>query len=336
MKNKQKNIEEVLLLKVIERRENDAEKALFEEWYESSEKNAEFFNQLKKAYQLSSFDSYSVAANWKQVVDKVGIGYTVPNFIELPKTKASGNKLVMRRLMRVAAIIIFVIGIGFLLKDIVFAPEQLIVSGSELKNNEPYPMVDGSLVYLHGNSEIRFLDDFGEKSRWVVLKGEAFFEIRKNEELPFVIETNHTTIKVLGTSFNVFSDTLGQVKVSVISGVVEFFADIRNSIKLSVGQQGTYLPKTGNIEKTVVRDQNFLSWKTGIFNFKETPIKEAFVTLGQFYNKVLLFEAPKGKMPAITTTFDNQPLKVVLEELNLLLNTKNEFKNETIIFKPVD
>lgn len=336
MKNKQKNIDEVLLLRIIESRANDAEKALFVDWYENSPENAEFFAQLRKTYQLLSFDSHSVAANWKQVVDKVATGYTVPDFIELPETKASSKKIVLRRLLRVAAVIIFTIGIGFLLKDIVFAPKQLIVSGSEMKNNEPYTMVDGSQVYLHGNSEIRFLDDFGDKSRLVTLKGEAFFEIRKNKELPFVIETNHTSIKVLGTSFNVFSDTLGQVKVSVVSGVVEFFADIRNSVKLTVGEQGTYHPQTGNIVKTMVTDPNFLSWKTGILIFKETPVDEVFVLMGQIYNKVLLYKDPTDKLPAITTTFDNQPLEVVLEELNLLLNTKNEFKNETIIFKPVD
>ena len=46
-----------------------------------------------------------------------------------------------------------------------------------------------------------------------------------------------------------------------------------------------------------------------------------------------LFDGEKGKTPNITTTFDNQSIRAVLEELNLLLNTKNEIKNDTIIFK---
>jgi transmembrane sensor len=333
MENKQKNIDEVLLLKIIEGRANDAEKAVFKVWHESSPKNKELFAQLKKTYQLSSFDVHSVDANWKQVVDKVSTGYTVPDYIELPETKVSSKVIGMKALLRVAAVIILVIGIGFLMNDIVFSPGQLIVSGNEMKNNEPYPMADGSLVYLHGNSEISFHDNFGKKSREVILKGEAFFEIEKNEGLPFLIKTNHASIKVLGTSFNVFSDMSGQVQVTVVSGVVEFIAETGGSVKLNAEEQGTYHPNSGNIVKTTVSDPNFLSWKTGIMVFKETPVNEAFVTLGQYYNRVLLFDGENDKMPTITTTFDNQPLEAVLEELNLLLNANTGIINDTIIFK---
>jgi transmembrane sensor len=336
MKNKQQNIDEVLLLRVIENRTDEGEKVRFKEWYDNSAENAAYFDQLKKTYERSSFDSYSADANWNQVVDKVRSGYTVPDYIELPETGLTGKNVGWSILLRVAAVIVLAAGIGFLINNIVFNPEQLIVSGNEMKNNEPYQMADGSLVYLHGNSEIQFHRNFGKNSRELVLTGEAFFEIAKHEELPFVIKSHRTSIKVLGTSFNVFSDMSGQVKVNVVSGVVEFSADARNSVTLSAGEQGAFHPGTDLIEKTVVNDSNFLSWKTGVLVFKETPVNKAFETLGRYYDRVLLYDNRKDRMPAITTTFDNQPLEAVLEELNLLLNTKNEFHNETIVFKPVE
>jgi transmembrane sensor len=336
MKKKQENTDELLLLRIIEERANASEKELFGDWYDNSAENRELFAQLKKAYQLASFDNYSTQANWKQVIKKIRTGYNVPDFIELPEPKQPVRIIRLIVLSRVAAVIALVIGITFLFKPIVFNPEQLIVSGKELKDNEPYQLKDGSLVYLHGLSEISFSKHFGFRNRDVTLNGEAFFEIKENDKLPFVITTNKTVTRVVGTSFNVFSDTTGKVKVSVVNGVVEFFADKKNIVELQSGEQGDYNPGTNSIQKAVIGDENFQAWRTGIIVFRDTPLDKAFELLSRHYSKALHFHGIKTDLPAITTTFDNQPLEAVLEELNLLLNTKNVCKNDTIIFKPVD
>jgi ferric-dicitrate binding protein FerR (iron transport regulator) len=80
-------------------------------------------------------------------------------------------------------------------------------------------------------------------------------------------------------------------------------------------------------------DPNFLSWKTGILYFKETPINDAFRLLQKQYSRVFVFDTKENNYPTVTTTFDNQSLEAVLEELNLLLNTKNFIKNDTIFFE---
>ncbi|MCK5346671.1 MAG: FecR domain-containing protein, partial [Candidatus Heimdallarchaeota archaeon] len=194
---------------------------------------------------------------------------------------------------------------------------------------------DGSLVYLNGNSEISISKKFGVKNRMVSLKGEAFFEVQRNKNIPFSISTYKTTTQVLGTSFNVYSDQSEQVRVSVVSGVVEFF--IRNKkdlIRLEAGEQGIYNPGLAIVEKEKIYDKNVLAWKTGILYFDETPLLEVFRLLQEQYSRVLVFEEKQDNLPTLTTSFDNQSLEAVLEELNLLLNTKNVFRNDTIFFKP--
>lgn len=334
MENKQKNIDESLFLKVLEDRADDLEISRFNEWCNQSAENAELFAEFKKAHQLSSFDNHSTRSNWAQVVNKLETGYNVPDYIELPEAKSSGKTIRFRSLLRVAAMVTLIVGVSFLFKYIGFSSEQIIVSGNELTNNEPYQMADGSLIYLHGDSEIMFLEDFGTNSREVTLIGEAFFEIERNEKLPFVIKSNQTAIKVLGTSFNVFSDVSEQVEVSVVTGVVEFSTNKSNQVKLVAGEQGTFIPELGNIRTSGISNQNFQSWKTGILTFKETQMKEAFDVLGRHYAKKFLFKDFDEVLPTITTTFNNQPIESVLEELNLLLNTKCAIKNDTIIFEP--
>jgi transmembrane sensor len=335
MTKMQNEIEELLLLKIIEGRADESEINLFNKWIESSAENAVLFNQLKMSYKLSSFGSHSTKANWEKVVNKVRTGYTVPDFIELPENSGAISKIWHSPFLRVAATIVLLIGISFLLKVTVFSSEQLIVSGKDLMKNEPYLMSDGSLVFLNGDSEIAIPNKFGEKSRDVSLSGEAYFEIEHSEGIPFVVKTHSTTTRVLGTSFNVYSDQSGQVKVSVTSGLVEFAQNEKvETIRLKAGEQGEYDPRSKGVEKSIISNPNFQAWRTGVFIFDETPLGEALHLLGDYYSHIFMLNGVTERIGNITTTFDNQPLEAVLEELTLLMNAKIEIKNDTIIFNP--
>jgi transmembrane sensor len=336
MKNKPEHIDEVLLLKVLESRADENEKALFKSWLEESDMHAEIFEQFKKTYQLTSIDPDSLKRNWDTVASKFKSGKGVPEYVELPGTaQPFAFKLKLNAFMRVAAMFIILLGISFLFKIIVFDSEQLTISGNDMNPTIPYQLADGSLVYLNKNSEISFPKKFGTKNRKLTLTGEAFFEVNRNEKIPFVISTYKTTIRVLGTKFNVYSDISEQVKVSVTSGLVEFYTtESKDKVKLSAGENGIYNPGMASVKKEKNTDLNFLAWKTNIFYFNNTPLPDAFRLLQEQYKQVFVFDVKHGDIPTLTTTFDNVPLEAVLEELNLLLNTKNVTRNDTIFFKP--
>jgi transmembrane sensor len=334
MKKETSHIDEAIFLRIIEDTADDQERNLFERWVEASVMHAETFEQFKKAYQLSFIDVQAKQKNWESIVRKVKEGKEVPGYIELPGTQTFSINLRMKTFLRIAAMLIIFLGLSFFIKIIVFNPEQLVVSGKDLKQNVPYQLADGSLVYLNGNSEISFSKKFGEKDRKISLKGEAFFEVQRNEKMPFVISTNKTTTRVLGTSFNVYSDQSGQVRVSVVSGIVEFYTGKRKElVRLIAGEQGNYSPRLKGIEKVKIDNPNFQAWKTGILTFNETPLSVAFRLLQGQYSRVFVFENKQDGLPTLTTTIDNQTLEAVLEELNLLLNTKNVTRNDTIFFK---
>jgi transmembrane sensor len=335
MKNKLEHIDETVLLRILENTADEKELSLFKDWHDGSVENAETFAQLKKTYQLTSMDTYSIQENWESVVRKVKTGKALPDYIELPGTPTLFNTFRISALVRVAAGLIILLGIAFMLKFIVLKPEQLIVYGNDLKPKEPYHLADGSLVYLNRNSEIAFSKKFGQKERNISLKGEAFFEVKRNAKIPFNISTYKTSIQVLGTSFNVYSDSSEQVKVSVVTGVVAFFSGKNeNGLRLKAGEQGRYYPALAKVVKEQSNDPNFMAWKTGILVFRETPLTDAFGLLQKQYSRVFVFETKRKVYPTLTTTFNNQPLEAVLEELNLLLNTKNVTRNDTIFFKP--
>ncbi|PLX22910.1 MAG: hypothetical protein C0597_01670 [Marinilabiliales bacterium] len=257
------------------------------------------------------------------------------DYIELPNSKTLSIDFKKNNLIRLAAMLIVLLGISVLLKTIVFDSKQLIIAGNDININEPFKLADGSIVYLNRNSEISFSKDFGKDNRNLSLKGEAFFEVKRNEELPFRITTLESTVEVLGTSFNIYSDESEEVKVSVVSGLVAFSISKQDeTLMLKAGEQGIYSADQTGVRKEKLKDNNFLAWKTGVLKFEETPLQEAIQLIQKYYLREIVFEGEHANFPNLTTTFDNQPLEAVLDELNLLFNTKHEIINDTIIFKP--
>ena len=64
-------------------------------------------------------------------------------------------------------------------------------------------LADGTTVYLNAESELRFPKQFKGKSRKVYLDGEGYFDVRRNEKQPFIVEVKQVEVRVLGTSFGI-------------------------------------------------------------------------------------------------------------------------------------
>ena len=94
---------------------------------------------------------------------------------------------------------------------------------------------DGSVVALNKNSTLSYPKSFDTKLRQVTLKGEAFFEVKRNFEQAFIISAGESFVKVLGTSFNVkaYADS-ANVEVTVVSGLVQLYTLNDNSDTISV------------------------------------------------------------------------------------------------------
>src|SRR5690606_19067728 len=85
---------------------------------------------------------------------------------------------------------------------------------------------DGTLVFLNAGSELSYKEDFGMMTRSVHLKGEAYFDVTKNAEKPFLINTSTITVRVTGTILNVKSyPDENHSETSLIRGSIEIHAN---------------------------------------------------------------------------------------------------------------
>ena len=123
-------------------------------------------------------------------------------------------------------------------------PNLLTRQNSETATTLVTTLEDGSVVYLAGNTSLKFPEHFSSDRREVSLQGNALFEVAGNRKQPFVIETEDTRIEVLGTAFNVKSNDSSPFELSVQRGEVKVTLKKDGHPCKSRGNRHASLPET--------------------------------------------------------------------------------------------
>ncbi|MEG1186401.1 MAG: FecR family protein [Bacteroidales bacterium] len=130
---------------------------------------------------------------------------------------------------------------------------------------------DGTLVYLNSNSKISYPAIFLKKDRVIKLEGEAYFEVSHNPDKPFIVETVHGKVEVLGTTFNVDAYPEENVfEVSLIEGSVKVHKD-QFAYLLEPAQKMTF--KNGHISISTIDDFNSYRWREGLICFQNETFR---------------------------------------------------------------
>ncbi len=175
---------------------------------------------------------------------------------------------------------------------------------------------DGSTVTLNRGASLTYSESYGTVSREVKLKGDAYFSVMPDADLPFKVFTGESVVEVTGTKFSVYKIN-GEVHVSVLSGrVLLSSADVlQKKISISANQSG-YLTAGNDLKVENGVSPNVLSWKTGHLEFDQTPIDSAMMDIAHHFNRELVFENRLNEK--ITAQFQDQPLREILQELTLV------------------
>jgi transmembrane sensor len=190
---------------------------------------------------------------------------------------------------------------------------------------------DGTKVTLNHGSKIEFPDEFIGKTREVTLSGEAFFEVTHNPEKPFIIKTNSASIKVLGTSFNVYAYSyVPTVEVIVKTGKVELNDSLlspkseNSKVLLLPGEKGIFNKSSGKISKENTFNNNNLSWITHEIKFSYSRLDDVINILKRTYNLQIEVGAGVDRNLQLSATFTKQKPEYIMDVIALTLNLKLE------------
>ena len=271
MEEEKKHIDELIATYLTEGLDKNA-LAELKAWIAVSPENEDYFIQQREVW----FSAVSREAASKYNKDKAFD--TFRNRIGSRKQveKVPRREFRLSTLWRYAAIIAVILAVGCFsywqggvnVKDTFADISVEAPLGSKTKLYLP----DGTLVWLNAGSRIVYSQGFGVDNRKVELEGEGYFEVQRNEKLPFLIQTNDMDLRVLGTKFN-FKNYVedDEAIVCLLEGKVSLknkYIDCEEII-LSPSEKIVMNKETGHMKKATVRSEDARAWTNGELFFNE-------------------------------------------------------------------
>jgi hypothetical protein len=217
------------------------------------------------------------------------------------------------------------------LKDEPNVMNQLIIPYG---NQSRLVLSDNTVVWLNAGSRLVYPSRFEDKTREVLLFGEAFFEVSKDEKKPFIVKTSDLQIKVLGTQFNISAYTEDKVIQTVLKeGSVSISSNnsglFERDLVLKPNQMASF-NRTSKDTKVYEVDVNYYTlWTKGLLSFDEIDFTRIVKKVERFYNISIGFSEPLLGATRISGKLDlKQKREEVLEYLEKVSLTTIEKVND--------
>jgi ferric-dicitrate binding protein FerR (iron transport regulator) len=202
---------------------------------------------------------------------------------------------------------------------------------------------DGSKVTLNSNSILEFPKNWEKNAnREVWLSGEAFFEVKKQENIEkqgltkFIVHSANVDVEVLGTQFNVWNRK-SQVAVVLNEGKVKLNIKDENkqvkTVDMLPNERVEVANAKGTFTKIQVKPQIYTSWQaTKEFIFENTPLTRVAEKIEEVYGLRVKFQDKKMESETLTGTLSCKNEKLFFQVLSVALDVKIEKKGKEVVF----
>jgi ferric-dicitrate binding protein FerR (iron transport regulator) len=191
---------------------------------------------------------------------------------------------------------------------------------SPLGTRTIFYLPDGSSGWLNGGSYLKFPTEFRGKSRKVILRGEAYFDVLTNPRKPFIVKGEHTDVIAYGTSFNVQNYPEDpEIRITLVSGNIGILkrndGRVVNLANLKPDQMYVYYPGTGLNRVETVKVNKVTAWKEGKLAFRDESFTEVVRKINRWYNVEVKIMDETLKTYSYQATFIDETLDEVLKLL---------------------
>ena len=317
-----------LLAKYLADETDTHESDTISEWIIASEENQKTFDHSKVIWEGAKIQQkVDVDAAWaklniakKKEIESVD-GHDVKPVIKLNWVS---------NFLKIAAVLVVLFGLWFVAAKQFTTPQNDVLSFKSGDQSIEKILPDGTKILLSKNSEITYPKTFEGDTREINLTGEGFFDVHHDAAHPFIIHTQGTDVRVLGTSFNVRAyDT--QVQVLVKTGRVQFSKNDKQVI-LTKGQKGEILANVDTIIKSEVAEvESVVKEKLNSFVFNKMSLGEVVENLSKQFGKDIKFGQDKIKNCKLTATFENENLENIIAVIAETFNLKVDNQADAIV-----
>jgi transmembrane sensor len=318
--NQEQTIDD-LLAKYLADETDTHESDTISEWIIASEDNQKTFDHSKIIWDgtknLQNQQKVDVDAAWTKlnITKKKEI-----EIIDSQDVKPIVKLNWVNNFLKIAAVLVVLIGLWFVAAKQFMIPKNDVLTFNSGNQSIEKILPDGTKILLSKNSVITYPKTFEGDTREINLTGEGFFDVHHDATHPFIIHTQGTDVRVLGTSFNVRAYN-AQVQVLVKTGRVQFSKN-KNQVILTKGQKAEILANVDTIIKSEVgEEKETIKEKRNSFVFDKMSLGEVVETLSKQFNVEIVFTNDKIKNCKLTATFENENLdniiSVIAETFNL-------------------
>lgn len=306
--------------------------AFLEELQNNDELKKEFihFRNITALTKLSNTDA-------QNNIDEGKINYDI--FIQ--KREKEKSRKTFRRILKYASVACILILISVV--TTLYYSSTVQSQHTEIATNTLYvpaaqraqvTLPDGTVVWINSKSTLKYPTSFDQKDRIVYLEGQAFFDVAKNEDVPFIVKTKEGSVKALGTAFDVVSDSsIGIFETMLMEGSVEVELSTDPNQKVILKPNMKAITQNNLLSVTQTEDSNPYEWRNGLISFRNKEFKEIMAILEKTYDVKITLNNPHLGNQVFTGKFRiSDGVQYALDVLSLYrkITYRIDYENHTI------
>lgn len=290
---------------------------LFYRWVNESSSNKRLFFEVKAMYDVGASlgKPLDIAESWQRLLNK--------------KKRLHARRFnLWYKIGSYAAVALLAVAVSsayFLFPN---EPDEGLYSkyiGGDGLEADIVELPDGTQVSLGAKTTFHYDKDYGKEKRVIYLEGEAYFDVAKQKEKPFIVKTKEQDIEALGTKFNVMAypqDSL--VVTTLLEGSVRLTTwGIGRQTTLKPNQQFIYNKNRKYVSLNNVDALQYTAWTSGYYYFSEQTLEAILDRLSHVYGAQFTVLSNELKERTFTGTFyRGESLKDIMEVINLSVPIK--------------
>lgn len=269
----------------------------------------------------TSVEEEKLILNWvdeaeenRKTLQKERMLFDIALFTDAKKQKreraVTGTRILtmLRWGARIAAIIVVVLSLGYLWKDYQYDKVAQVQTVSvPAGQRAEITLADGTKVWLNAQSKLTYASNFGRTDRNVELDGEAYFEVAKNKEIPFNVNTEMNQVRVVGTHFNVCAyKGTHEFETTLMEGIVDIYLRGGEEPVARLTENEVFTLVGTKYKKTSLANTDYLRWKEGLYCFDDAPFNTILAKLEKYYKVKIIVQNPKVLDYRCTGKFKDQ------------------------------
>lgn len=317
-------MDQKILYKFFNGQATEEEEFALKAWVEESIENEQIFLEQRRLY-----DSLTL------LKDENDLKQLLSQDITTRKRKV----FLFREVLKIASVAVIAFLVTYFLLDKPrenkYTAMQTISVPAGQRINITLP--DGTNVWLNANTTIEYPVLFNDEERFVKLDGQAYFDVKHDAEIPFIVETDKGKVRVLGTKFDVLSYSgSDNFETALMDGIVEVFLDSDPTQIIVLSPDTKAYLANGHLYKVPLTDYNPYRWKEGLICFEDCSFADIMKEFEKSYDVKIVIQNTSVSKYSYTGKFRitdgiDHALRVLQKDLRFVYSRDSE--NNTLYIK---